>query len=164
MMADQWDVVMTNLTHIDRLKGHHHQYPHSHEQQQQLHQHTDAYGKLPSYYHQHVGNPMSIMRAGINEVFGTGRRMSVSPSTSMMLPRSKFHYTWLSPLHKVCFPENVRDDIFGYCRPCSSSSSATSSGAAGSLSEGGKRRISHNMEMVGRGEKKMGWGNTAEIV
>lgn len=150
-MADQWDVVMTNLTHIDRLKGHNH-YHHG-----QQHQHADAYGKLPSYYNQHVGNPMSIMRAGINEVFGTGIRMSMSSSTSTIFPRSRFHYTWLSPLHKVCFPENVRDDIFGYCRPCSS---ATSS-AGSSLHEGGARRMT-STEMVGRGES-MGWGGT-EIV
>ena len=142
-MADQWDAVMTNLTHIDRLKGHHHGYHHGQQQQQ----HADAYGQLPSYYNQHVGKPMNIMRAGINEVFGTGRRMPSSPSTS------RFHYTWLSPLHKVCFPENVRDDIFGYCRPCSSG-----------VSEGA-RQISKSMEMVGRGGKN-GWGavSLAEMV
>jgi hypothetical protein len=94
MMCDQWDVVMTNLTHIDRLKGHHHD----------------------NTLHYRV-------QAGINEVFGTGR-----PTTpSSLLPhhatnfRRGFHYTWLSPLHKVCFPESIRDDIFGYCRPVGSS-------------------------------------------
>ncbi len=96
MMCDQWDVVMTNLTHIDRLKGH------------------------DTLQHR--------VQAGINEVFGTGRSMS---SSSPSLPhhngtsagtnyRRGFHYTWLSPLHKVCFPESVRDDIFGYCRPVNS--------------------------------------------
>ena len=150
MMADQWDVVVTNLTHIDRLKGNN--YHHG-----QQHQHADAYGKLPSYYHQHVGNPMRIMRAGINEVFGTGRNAPMSSSPLTIFPRSKFHYTWLSPLHTVCFPENVRDDIFGYCRPCSSAASG------GSLSGGGTRRISQSMEMVGRGGK-MEWGDTTEIV
>ena len=99
MMCDQWDVVMTNLTHIDRLKGHNDTLQHR-------------------------------VQAGINEVFGTGRSMTSSSSSS--LPhhhgnnpaaatsnnyRRGFHYTWLSPLHKVCFPESVRDDIFGYCRP-----------------------------------------------
>lgn len=95
MMCDQWDVVMTNLTHIDRLKGHD----------------TLQYR----------------VQAGINEVFGTGSRSMTSSSTSS-LPhhhhhgnyRRGFHYTWLSPLHKVCFPETVRDDIFGYCRPVNS--------------------------------------------
>ena len=100
MMCDQWDVVMTNLTHIDRLKGHD----------------TLQYR----------------VQAGINEVFGTGssRYSMTSSSTSSSLPhhhhhvnyRRGFHYTWLSPLHKVCFPETVRDDIFGYCRPVGSGS------------------------------------------
>lgn len=103
MMCDQWDVVMTNLTHIDRLKGHD----------------TLQYR----------------VQAGINEVFGTGSsRYSMTSSSSSLatssLPhhhhhanyRRGFHYTWLSPLHKVCFPETVRDDIFGYCRPVSSGS------------------------------------------
>ena len=111
MMCDQWDVVMTNLTHIDRLKGHHND--------------TLQYR----------------VQAGINEVFGTGRSMT----SSMTLPhhhhatsyRRGFHYTWLSPLHKVCFPESVRDDIFGYCRPVS----------------GGGRRQNHGggIEMTGGG-------------
>ena len=102
MMCDQWDVVMTNLTHIDRLKGHHD---------------TLQYR----------------VQAGINEVFGTGSRsMTSSSSSTLSLPhhhhhhhanyRRGFHYTWLSPLHKVCFPETVRDDIFGYCRPVGSGS------------------------------------------
>eukprot|EP00984_Skeletonema_dohrnii_P001440 scaffold457_cov117-Skeletonema_dohrnii-CCMP3373.AAC.10 len=93
-----WDVVMTNLTHIDRLKGH------------------------DTLQHR--------VQAGINEVFGTGRS-SMTSSSSSTLPhhhhsnhhatnyRRGFHFTWLSPLHKVCFPESVRDDIFGYCRPVS---------------------------------------------
>lgn len=158
MMADQWDVVMTNLTHIDRLKGNHNQH-HHHGLQQHQRQHADAYGKLPAYYHQHVGNPMSIMRAGINEVFGTVRHAAVSSSTSTLFPRSKFHYTWLSPLHKVCFPENVRDDIFGYCRPCSSATSSS----AGSLSRSGTISTCQSMEMVGRGEKAR-WEDIAQIV
>jgi hypothetical protein len=100
MMCDQWDVVMTNLTHIDRLKGND----------------TLQYR----------------VQAGINEVFGTGSRSMTSSSSlaTSSLPhhhhhtnyRRGFHYTWLSPLHKVCFPETVRDDIFGYCRPVGSGS------------------------------------------
>ncbi|KAL3807630.1 hypothetical protein ACHAXA_005260 [Cyclostephanos tholiformis] len=118
MMADQWDVVMTNLTHIDRLKGET-SMGRRHGGSQQY-QHAGAYGQLPKYYDQHVGSQMSIMRAGINEVFGT----LSSSMTSTALPRSKFHYTWLSPVHRVCFPEGVRDDILGYCRPCGSASTA----------------------------------------
>jgi hypothetical protein len=114
-MADQWDVVMTNLTHIDRLKGEGRRHGGS-----QQYQHAGAYGQLPRHYDQHVGTQMSIMRAGISEVFGT----LSSSMTSTELPRSKFHYTWLSPVHMVCFPESVKDDILGYCRPCGTTSTA----------------------------------------
>ena len=102
MMVDQWDVVMTNLTHIDRLKGH------------------GAMGGHSAL--------ISNVRAGINEVFGTGRH-SMTSSTSSAATYSRFHYTWLSPLHKTCFPDTVRDDIFGYCRPCNT----TRSGRGGSV-------------------------------
>ncbi|KAL3764343.1 hypothetical protein ACHAW5_003479 [Stephanodiscus triporus] len=122
MMADQWDVVMTNLTHIDRLKG---ETSSSSAQRRQgggarQQQHAGAYGRLPQYYDQHVGSQISMMRAGINEVFGT----LPSSMTSTAFPMSRFHYTWLSPVHMVCFPESVRDDILGYCRPCGAASSA----------------------------------------
>jgi hypothetical protein len=117
MMCDQWDVVMTNLTHIDRLKGH------------------------DTLQHR--------VQAGINEVFGTGRSMTSSSSTSSLPQRHHatnyrrgFHYTWLSPLHKACFPDTVRDDIFGYCRPVS----------------GGGRRQNVGIEMSGLS------GGGAEIV
>ncbi|KAL9180025.1 hypothetical protein ACHAXT_007995 [Thalassiosira profunda] len=128
MMVDQWDVVMTNLTHIDRLKGETHHHHHGYGQQQ--HQ---GYGQLPPHMTPHY-NPQraaSLMkRAGVHEVFGTGRSAA-----------SRFHYSWLSPLHKVCFPDHVRDDIFGYCRPCGSSASQQES-----------RRSVQGMEMVGRGD------------
>mmetsp|Transcript_20949 Transcript_20949/g.41750 ORF Transcript_20949/g.41750 Transcript_20949/m.41750 type:complete len:563 (+) Transcript_20949:217-1905(+) len=128
MMCDQWDVVMTNLTHIDRLKGH------------------------DTLQHR--------VQAGINEVFGTGRSSMTSSSSSSTLPhhhhhsnhhatnyRRGFHFTWLSPLHKVCFPESVRDDIFGYCRPVSGGG-------------GGRRRQSNTgIEMSG-----LSAGGGAEIV
>ncbi|MFN9900095.1 MAG: hypothetical protein ACK55Z_15155, partial [bacterium] len=58
MMCDQWDVVMTNLTHIDRLKQggggqHGGQYNISRHQQQQQ-QHASAYGRLPPHHEQPV--------------------------------------------------------------------------------------------------------------
>lgn len=175
MMVDQWDVVMTNLTHIDRLKGetsthhshgsHHHSHHGQQHQQQQHGQHAGAYGQLPQHYNQHVGptrNLVNNMRAGINEVFGTGRHSS----TSTVVPTSsRFHYTWLSPLHQVCFPETVRNDIFGYCRPCSSGSSTSSSSsvtAGGTIAEG-ERRIK-SMEMLGRGDTGRGGIGSADIV
>jgi len=170
MMFDQWDVVMTNLTHIDRLKGetsHYHSHGGHHNHGQQQHQHAGAYGKLPQHYNQHVGptrNLVNNMRAGINEVFGTRRRDTTSSSPSTVLPTSsRFHYTWLSPLHQVCFPETVRNDIFGYCRPCSSGASSSSAAAAGGAIVEGARRI-NSMEMVGRGNNGRGGIDSAEIV
>ena len=94
MMCDQWDVVVTNLTHIDRLKGEHHHGYHN-----------------PN--NQHVQNLKS--KAGVHEVFGAG--IITQPSKGGN-GRPRFHYSWMSPFHKVCFPEPIRDDIFGYCRPC----------------------------------------------
>lgn len=138
MMVDQWDVVMTNLTHIDRLKGETHQ-NHSHGYPRQQH---SGYGQLPHYNQQHSQNLKK--RAGINEVFGTVRQT---------MSMSRFHYTWLSPLHKVCFPENVQNDIFGYCRPCGGGGSSSSAS-----------RSVKSMEMVGRGDNGRGAIGSAEIV
>mmetsp|Transcript_4497 Transcript_4497/g.9958 ORF Transcript_4497/g.9958 Transcript_4497/m.9958 type:complete len:348 (-) Transcript_4497:418-1461(-) len=134
MMVDQWDVVMTNLTHIDRLKGE---------------QHYNTPGHP-------VRTFVNNARAGINEVFGTGRQYikSSSSSTSTALPMSRFHYTWLSPFHKVCFPDNIHDDIYGYCRPAGTSCVAVV-----------ERITSKSMEMVGRKDKKgRGGVGVADIV
>jgi len=145
MMVDQWDVVMTNLTHIDRLKGEHHhtQFPHYNSHNQ--HGQKMMYAEM-------------TRRAGINEVFGTGTTQSKSTLSPSSKPthRTGFHPTWLSPLHKVCFPESVRDDIFGYCQPCSL---AASGGIIG-----GARRIStaSSMEMTRRGDSRV--IDAAEIV
>merc|ERR550539_48250 len=79
MMIDQWDVVVSNVTHIDRLKG-------------------DIFEG-------------SLDHSGINEVFGIG--MSAKKKRWM-----ECRTDWLSPFTKVCFPDGVRDDIMGFCRPC----------------------------------------------
>jgi hypothetical protein len=79
MVIDQWDVVSTNVTHIDRLKG-------------ELSM-EDLEG-----------------RAGIHEVFGSGNGKG---------KKSGFRPDWLSPFVKVCFPEDMHNDIMGFCRPCS---------------------------------------------
>jgi len=50
--------------------------------------------------------------AGIIEVFG----MNLKRNTG-----SKFRPDWLSPFANVCFPPTVRDEIFGFCRPCTRS-------------------------------------------
>ena len=46
--------------------------------------------------------------AGVTEVFGVGKRGA----------DTRFRPDWLSPLHKVCFPASVQDEVMGFCRPC----------------------------------------------
>jgi hypothetical protein len=75
MMVDQYDVVMSNVTHIDKLKG-------------------DAGGDRV---------------AGVTEVFGILKGNATSP-----------RWDWLSPFASVCFPNGLKDEIMGYCRPCGS--------------------------------------------
>jgi len=52
--------------------------------------------------------------SGTTEVFGMG--------TTMKRAQERFRSDWLSPFASVCFPESVRDDIYGFCRPCGSRS------------------------------------------
>eukprot|EP00804_Cyclotella_cryptica_P013834 CCRYP_018171-RA/>CCRYP_018171-RA protein AED:0.08 eAED:0.08 QI:62/1/1/1/0.33/0.5/4/849/588 len=131
MMVDQWDVVVTNLTHIDRLKGEYHHPSHQ------------------GYYNsqnQHAQNLMSRSRAGVHEVFGAiGGILTHPATTNNTIQRPRFHYSWLSPFHKVCFPDPIRDDIFGYCRPCGGLFAP-----ANFFAKSGKGQSS--MEMVERGE------------
>lgn len=172
MMCDQWDVVMTNLTHIDRLKQgggqHGGQYMSHHHQQQQ--QHAGAYGRLPPHHEQPVmvstsrSSKIAMIRAGINEVFGT---LATTAS-------SRFHYTWLSPFHCTYYPEIVKDDIYGYCRPCGgsngSSSSDSSSSGRGPLSTSSvttKGNSNTNLVIAERGvrRRRTGYGiDVADIV
>jgi len=104
MMVDQWDVVMTNVTHIDRLKG------------------ETGFGFLDD----------TSRMLGINEVFGSGRAGLSSasnsgggaPATSGNnlgggMSHSHFRPDWLSPFVRVCFPPSMHDEIMGFCRPCS---------------------------------------------
>lgn len=174
MMCDQWDVVMTNLTHIDRLKQggggqHGGQYNISRHQQQQQ-QHASAYGRLPPHHEQPVmvstsrSSKIAMIRAGINEVFGT---LATTAS-------SRFHYTWLSPFHCTYYPEIVKDDIYGYCRPCGgsngSSSSDSSSSGRGPLSTSSvttKGNSNTNLVIAERGvrRRRTGYGiDVADIV
>lgn len=76
MVIDQWDVVSSNVTHIDRLKGEVHA--------------TDTV-------------------SGFSEVFGTRDGKG---------KKEGFRVDWLSPFVHVCFPESVRDEIMGFCKPC----------------------------------------------
>ena len=50
---------------------------------------------------------------GVAEVFGVGPKGGHGGNSA------RFRFDWLSPFAKVCFPPNVRDDIMGFCRPCS---------------------------------------------
>ena len=169
MMCDQWDVVMTNLTHIDRLKqggqhGGQYNISHHHHQQQQQH-HAGAYGRLPPHHEQPVmvstsrSSKIAMIRAGINEVFGT--------LTSV--PRSRFHYTWLSPFHCTTYPDIVKDDIFGYCRPCggsNGSSSSDSGGGRGPLSTSSvttKGNSSTNLMIAELGVRRRRTGNGIDV-
>lgn len=100
MMVDQWDVVLTNVTHIDRLKG------------------ETGFGFMDD----------ASRMLGINEVFGSGRAATATTTTTAGsnhhhqlgggMSQSHFRPDWLSPFVRVCFPESVHDEIMGFCRPC----------------------------------------------
>mmetsp|Transcript_14890 Transcript_14890/g.29950 ORF Transcript_14890/g.29950 Transcript_14890/m.29950 type:complete len:526 (+) Transcript_14890:374-1951(+) len=102
MMVDQWDVVMTNVTHIDRLKG------------------ETGFGFLDD----------SSRMLGINEVFGSGRAAAAAAGGQSNahlgggISASHFRPDWLSPFVRVCFPPSVHDEIMGFCRPCGGMSRA----------------------------------------
>jgi hypothetical protein len=131
MMCDQWEVVVTNLTHIDRLKGEYHH----------------------GYYNpnnQHASNSLK-RKAGVHEVFGArASQQNVGGNNQ----RPRFHYSWISPFHNVCFPDPIRDDIFGYCRPCGGFStanlfkSATNAQSSMEMAERGEGRVIGAAEIV----------------
>jgi hypothetical protein len=81
MMIDQLDVVLSNVTHIDRLKGEN---------------------------HTTFSDPTNTPRyKGVHEVFG-------------MSATRGFRLNWLAPFGRVTFPTSVKDEIMGFCTPCSS--------------------------------------------
>jgi hypothetical protein len=47
---------------------------------------------------------------GISEVFGV-------PTGKTPDKAAKFRMDWLSPVHRVCFPGNLRQEVYGFCRP-----------------------------------------------
>mmetsp|Transcript_9984 Transcript_9984/g.14128 ORF Transcript_9984/g.14128 Transcript_9984/m.14128 type:complete len:381 (+) Transcript_9984:119-1261(+) len=81
MILDQWDVVLTNVTHIDRLKG-----------------------DLPPLFGDESSN-----KIGISEVFGAG--------SGVIKSERECNWRWISPFVKVCFPEPMKNEIFGFCQP-----------------------------------------------
>ena len=51
---------------------------------------------------------------GIAEVFGVGFNQSKRGGGK---GSKLFRADWLSPFHRICFPENVHDEVMGFCRP-----------------------------------------------
>lgn len=109
MMVDQWDVVTTNLTHIDRLKG-------------------DPFLQFANLL------PPENARTclAVHEVFGSGVAAAADVCSSSIekliqhkATYGQFRMDWLSPLAKAQFPDNVKDDIMGFCRPCNSCSTSS---------------------------------------
>jgi hypothetical protein len=47
---------------------------------------------------------------GIMEVFGLHTR--IDPTDT------RFRRDWLSPFVRACFPDPLRDEVMGFCRPC----------------------------------------------
>lgn len=90
MMFDQSGVVLTNITSIDRLKG----------------DHGDSNSNSNGN-----GNGLGPRLTGVIEVFG------LNPKKGMDLA-GRFRADWMSPFHRTCFPTTVRDEIMGFCKPC----------------------------------------------
>ena len=88
MIIDQWDVVASNLTHIDRLKG--------------------EYTNGSMFLDPAAANGRPRL-TGVHEVFGT-------PASSR---REGFRLDWLAPFVRVTFPSSLKDEIMGFCTPCS---------------------------------------------
>jgi len=125
MMCDQYEVVLTNVTQIDRLKGD------LLLQQQQ---------------------PQSDDRAGINEVFGTSRVLEKAT-------KAGFRMDWLLPWAKACFPDNVRNDIMGFCRPCMYGNVKEEDYETGAM---GRKELGESGNSTVSGRRSM--GGVAEIV
>ena len=111
MMVDQWDVVLTKVTHIDRLKG------------------------ADLLFNDDDGDTSG----GVNEVFGIGNSKGKKVSG--------FRLDWLSPFTKTCFPETMRNEIMGFCRPCDYSRVKDEDDEV-ELAPGGRRPVSNVTEIV----------------
>lgn len=70
------------------------------------------------------GTTISGALTGVAEVFGPSMRRG-----------NRFRPDWMSPFVKVCFPESVRDQVMGFCRPCMAAAKrpAAAAGAATEL-------------------------------
>jgi hypothetical protein len=106
MMIDQAGVVMTKMTHIDRLKG-------GDDGGSSLEGVVEVFGLGSSIRRldKKSGSNLSLGMDNNNNNSGAG--WTPAPSTS-----SAFRADWLSPFHRICFPTSVHDEIMGFCRPC----------------------------------------------
>jgi len=51
--------------------------------------------------------------AGVVEVFGV-----INPSKKQLDLGGGFRADWLSPFHRIRFPDSLHDEIMGFCKPC----------------------------------------------
>lgn len=123
MMIDQWDVVLTNVTHIDKLKG--------------INSSTSS-GGVNEVFGAANGPIMTYIS---KRKWLGGFLVSRSSASSLQQQQQasssaentpNFRPDWLSPFAKVCFPESIRDEIMGFCTPCGSHSSSAGGGGGGS--------------------------------
>lgn len=59
-------------------------------------------------------DPNTKSLAGVIEVFGLNPKKGLDLATN-------FRADWLSPFHRICFPTTLRDEMMGFCKPCSTS-------------------------------------------
>jgi len=106
MMFDQYDVITSGSTHIDRLKA--------------IREGGSLESSISSVLASKAGEKGGT---GYHEVFGAGRKGGNrwwwgSVATSIVCCGSKVRCDWLSPFAKVRFPESAKEEIMGFCRPC----------------------------------------------
>ena len=65
--------------------------------------------------------------AGVIEVFGV-----FNPAKRQADLGGRFRADWLSPFHRIRFPDSLHDEIMGFCKPCT-----TRMGGCGGIGGGG---------------------------
>lgn len=64
--------------------------------------------------------------AGVIEVFGLNTKKGLDLGGS-------FRADWLSPFHRICFPTSVKDEIMGFCKPCTTRMGVGSGSSVGEI-------------------------------
>lgn len=102
MICDQWTVVTTNVTNIDRLK----ESRMRHDSGVDMIYNSPYLQKLADDVRKNEFMSLAPKKSdsAINEVFGGKSR--------------GFQLRWISPFHKAEYPETSRDEIMGFCTPC----------------------------------------------